>query len=544
MKESNFYSDDFEQLIRDKTEQYKMYPSENVWKGVHNSLHTKRKWFIGSMSVLVTGILFLAGRELIAPSVHPIAARKTAAAAGSAADPSKGSAPENILHTPLAAYRPATAALTNRHSADAANTAGGEDPVYKGINITISNPVLDQSDLSEWLSHVVRLPDHAPDLPVVIAKTALAEQWRAAEDAGHAQDMTRVAGEVAAGHHETTGETATKDETDEVRNALEGLSAGDAGTAGGILPRASRPGGRLTNTRSGGSVTGKEVADAPASSTKADGAAIAEADDVQRVNWLRDYAMNILPSSSTRGRTFLQLTLSPTIDFRSLNGIDPMQEKFGTTGSGSLNPSPGFGFEVGGTILYRLTRNLSIKAGLQFNFIRYQIGTYASTNSQTKETVYYTPKGYSQDSMQQRIGMNNPNNAMPPKNAVTLNNDYMQLSAPIGFELRVLGNERLQLHVGANVQPSYLLNTTAYKLNEDFTQYQKQPSMYRRWNVSGGVETFLTYRMGDVRWQIGPEFRYQFLSSYYSQYANGHQNPITENLKSYGIKIGITKPLP
>ena len=68
MKESNFYSDEFEQLIREKTEQYKMYPSENVWKGVHNSLHTKRKWFISSMAVLVTGILFFSGKEFLAPS--------------------------------------------------------------------------------------------------------------------------------------------------------------------------------------------------------------------------------------------------------------------------------------------------------------------------------------------------------------------------------------------------------------------------------------------------------------------------------------------
>src|ERR1051326_8461946 len=68
MKESSFYSEDFEQLIREKTEQYKMYPSERVWKGVHNSLHTKRRWFIGSMALLVTGILFFAGRELISPS--------------------------------------------------------------------------------------------------------------------------------------------------------------------------------------------------------------------------------------------------------------------------------------------------------------------------------------------------------------------------------------------------------------------------------------------------------------------------------------------
>ena len=207
MKESNFYSDDFEQLIRDKTEQYKMYPSENVWKGVHNSLHTKRKWFIGSMSVFITGILFLAGRELITPSVHPIAARKTAAAAGSAGDLSKGSTPENIVHSPLAVYRPTAVALTNHHAADAINAAAGEDPVYKGINITISNPVLDQSDLSKWLSHVARLPEHAPDLSVVGTKSVLAEQWRAAEDGGHAQDMNKAAGEVAAGHHEATEET-------------------------------------------------------------------------------------------------------------------------------------------------------------------------------------------------------------------------------------------------------------------------------------------------------------------------------------------------
>src|SRR6185437_9641136 len=185
MKESNFYSDDFEQLIRDKTEQYKMYPSENVWKGVHNSLHTKRKWFIGSMSVLVTGILFMAGRELIAPSVHPIAARKTALAAGSMGDLSKSSESSGqagTLHTPLAAYRPVTAALNSRHTAGADNATEELDPVYKGLNITIGNPVLSQSDISEWLSHVVRLPEHAPDLAVVESKSAMAEQWRAAED--------------------------------------------------------------------------------------------------------------------------------------------------------------------------------------------------------------------------------------------------------------------------------------------------------------------------------------------------------------------------
>src|SRR5258706_332479 len=104
MKESKFYSDDFEQLIREKTEQYKMYPSERVWKGVHNSLHTKRRWFIGSMSLLVTGILFLAGRELITPSVHSAIVRKAASTAGSIAEVPKPWLAAHIPHASLVSY--------------------------------------------------------------------------------------------------------------------------------------------------------------------------------------------------------------------------------------------------------------------------------------------------------------------------------------------------------------------------------------------------------------------------------------------------------
>src|ERR1700743_3890390 len=111
MKEFNFHKndfhlgDDFEQLIREKTEQYKMYPSEKVWKGVHNSLHTKRKWFIGSMAILVGGILFLAGRELINPSPHPVLTIKALAGSDSGAALSKTPVPAVIRRSTLTAYR-------------------------------------------------------------------------------------------------------------------------------------------------------------------------------------------------------------------------------------------------------------------------------------------------------------------------------------------------------------------------------------------------------------------------------------------------------
>jgi hypothetical protein len=100
-----------------------------------------------------------------------------------------------------------------------------------------------------------------------------------------------------------------------------------------------------------------------------------------------------------------------------------------------------------------------------------------------------------------------------------------------------MGNEKLQLHIGATVQPTYLLNRNAYLLTADYTNYTQEPSLFRRWNINGAVEAFVSYKTGSIRWQLGPQFRYQLLSTYTSQY------PISENLKEFGVKLGISKTI-
>jgi len=177
MKESIFHSndfprggDEFEQLIREKTEQYKMYPSENVWKGVHNSLHTKRKWFIGSMALLVTGILVFSGRELLTPA-HPSTRRLAAAGSPSTdsfnADPTRSTQPGDNSHANFVRIHPANPAAAGKHSNTSGNNDGEPDEADQTLNhlaITISHPVVSQPDLSELLSHAVQLPGEAPSL--------------------------------------------------------------------------------------------------------------------------------------------------------------------------------------------------------------------------------------------------------------------------------------------------------------------------------------------------------------------------------------------
>ena len=558
MKENNFYSDDFEELIRGKTEQYKMYPSENVWKGVHSALHTKRKWFIGSMAFLVTGILFMAGRELIGPSKNNIALHKTAAAGNAVADMAEASdatksTTEITTPTPLAVIRPANgAALSRQHGGDSGTML--EEGLVMGMSITLSHPVLSQSDLSEWLSHVVRLPAHAPDLDVIAAKTPVTDN-NAGTTAGlsrgagddqrvAADDQTRATNDEQRGTNDDRRVFGDENDADGLttRNVLESLSARGAQTG-----RYARAGASLETSRGNrNAITGQnKLSESVVAATKASATQIAEAQDAQRVNWLHDYALNILDATPKGERTFLQLSLTPTVSYRTLGGNDPDAENHFATGS-NFTPPPGspnnyvdhrpaFGFEASGSILYRLTRNLSVKGGLQFNFARFPIKAYASNGSAT--TTLSSPYGNMMDSITSAMmpGFTSRNSS---KSVVTVDNDYYQLSAPIGFELRVLGNERLQLNLAATIAPSYLLNSSSYMLTSAYTRYDKQPAMYRKLNFYAGAEAFLSYRVGNIRWQIGPEFRYQLLSSYTSK------EPITENMKSYGLKIGITKPLP
>jgi hypothetical protein len=331
------------------------------------------------------------------------------------------------------------------------------------------------------------------------------------ESADGSRESAETASSREAGHESESDDAAA-------RSVLESLSARGQQRA--------RSNGSLAGTKSARhrSIAGDALQDSAGAGTRASAAAIGEATDFSRVNWLHDYAMYTLPPTPTRGRLFLQYVFTPTINYRTLSGGDFNTSKELGSPVALMHPgnvtwadnSPALGFEFGGNLLYRVTRNLTVKGGLQFNFSRYRImdsitsfPTAGNIDDKTRETLY---------------------------------NNYFQISAPVGFELRVLGNERLQFNLGATVQPFYLLNTNPYMLttdNDTYTaRYTKDPSLLRRWNVSGALEAFLSYQAGPIRWQIGPEFRYQLLSTYNSGY------PINENLKGYGIKIGITKPLP
>jgi hypothetical protein len=111
------------------------------------------------------------------------------------------------------------------------------------------------------------------------------------------------------------------------------------------------------------------------------------------------------------------------------------------------------------------------------------------------------------------------------------------ISIPLGLELTLLGNDRIKFNVASTIQPTYVINNEAYLVSTNLKNYAQEPSLYRKWNVNAGAEAFVSVNTGSYSWVIGPQFRYQIMSSYKNKY------PIKEHLVDYGFKIGVNKRL-
>jgi hypothetical protein len=481
MIERNFYNDDFEELLRDKTDQYKMYPSDNVWKGIYSTLHTRRKRFITGMSILISSILFFAGKELLAPS-RPIANNKKN--------------PGTLSDTKTAEAKP----------------------------VTQVNPILAFSGLKKenlGPSSTSAYPEYQAGLERLTDPEPIGD---AQADNTLAPSSNYVAIEVNA----TLSNRFIDQGSD--KKILNSANISDQ------LPIAMKPGEVQSNIKTDGLVSAN--ADALEKGSTKD-----EAKDRDQINWLAQNALANLVSLK-KYKSEWQLYFSPTVNYRKISGGSDYSNQKPTVQNVPLAPlqlggannfidnNPAVGFEVGGNILYRLTRNISLRAGLQFNYSRYTIKTYSSAQAQPATIVlnsispYGQPQTYTNYSNIQNFGGKFPAN---------LENEYFQLSTPVGIEMRIIGNGRLQFNIAGSVQPTYLFNRNSYLLTTDYSSYTQDPSLIRKWNVNGDIEAFLSYRLGAFHWQVGPQFGYQLLSTYTNKY------PLKENLMEYGIKIGITK---
>ena len=453
MKERNIYGGEFERQLKEKADQFKMYPSDKVWNEVHSSLHTRRRKFVVGMSFLISGILFLAGTQLIFPS------RKT--------HPNTITAKINIPPKPATAtdFHSFTAgSFTITHQDNSGEHHNTDALLNTNSSLTLASGL--SSGQSSGSENIIE------SVPDKIQNTSRIKPIQPA-------DQNSL--ENATGPHALT-------------ELSEPLSTNSNPLINKIPAElfSEKSANQLTHIRN------------------------------DRFSW--------------------ELYIAPTLNTHYLYGLNyqtmaraipsaPIMVVHVANVNGFVDNTPVMGYVVGGNILYRISKNISLKAGVEFSFSRYYIKAYNSNPGQASATLS-SYLGYVADSI---INLNSANTVN--KNPQHYQNRYYQLSVPVGVDMKVAGKNKLQFHIGATLQPSYLLNTDAYVLTDDYSNYTKDPEAFRRWNLIAGAEAYVSYGLGKIRWELGPQVRYQIFSTYKNSY------PLQENMLNYGIRIGISKSI-
>jgi hypothetical protein len=454
MKERIIYDDEFEKQLKEKADQFKMYPSDKVWNEVYSSLHTQRRRFVAGMTILIGSILMLAGAQLIFPPKNA-APKIIAAKLNKAGNPASGAGLHNF---------------TNAFAIVSQDNANGQQNADNNLNAT------------------------AP----FVLRSALSSDQNASSD-----EMLVLQPEKMQALSHIKPIQAADLNVSEKSNAL--LVTPE-------LVESAKPAAAslVNNSLSEDMISGKSV---------------------NQLTHIRN------------DRFRWEIYVAPTLNTHYLTGLNyqtmsqsmpnsPIMVVHFANVNGFVDNTPSMGYDVGGNILYRISKNISLKAGIDFSFNRYYIKVYNSNPSMASATLN-TYLGYITDT----TGNSNTATSSIDKNPEHYQNKYYQISLPVGVEMKIAGNSKLQFHMGATLQPSYLLNTDAYVLSNDYSSYIKNAQAFRRWNLIGGVDAYISYPMGKLRWELGPQVKYQIFSTYKNSY------PLQENMLNYGIRIGISKSI-
>lgn len=454
--ERNLYDDEFEDFLKEKVDEYKIYPSEKVWGGIYTFLHKGRKWYTLAGTLLLLTTMALISLEIVFSGYNN------------------------------AAYNIVTDSVITSSSSNAVNST--HNTLATSAHKNTFPPLLIAGSFFEPL-----FLNFKRDLRLYSTRSRKASAEK--------DDFNTPL--VYSPLYKSSPSVFLNTTIHFIPAASQHADIVDEKTA--IPPKESEP--------------------------KKEGV----------INWLQEMAA-IRLMRKEQNRFNLQFYFSPTASYRRLKNYKDPAGNINKKIPMSDNPvdvesivdhRPALGLEIGSALLFNASENLILKTGLQLNYVHYNIKAYRSAPERTDITLSSLTHSGRTETITTYSSIRNLNGRYQEN----LQNEYLQLSIPIGAELKLAGNKRLQLNVAGTVQPSYLLLNNTYMLSSNYGNYTKEPALVRKWNVNAAVETYISYSMGGLRWQLGPQFRYQLLSTYTDRY------PVREYLMEYGVKIGVSKTL-
>ena len=536
----NFKGNDFERFLREKADEFTLYPSQRVWYSIYNNMHPGNRLPSVSMCIVLLGVLFFTGylnTRPVSPAAHSqqatTASINTPGSDQSDRIISRSGIPHHISNAQMGFNDAATpmrlpAAVNTRAALPlTGSTATSLQPRYTApamgsaqmvAGITENNSMGDAITGQEVTKPEFTTPDQAlsGNTPLPYAQEPHPAAPVTTADLLPTQPAATV--ERVTADEFVTNPTHLSSEN----NKAEISSGGQPATeSAGVAPA--------------GSTTGKPETKVAAVNTAA-AHGLGETD----LSWIEhDVLYNRRAARKWAGKLSWQAYITPGVVYRSLMNNAAGKPLSGNGmaffNSANLNSvvrhKPSVGMEAGLILQYDLLKKVKVKGGIQFNFTRYNalayenhhpISTSITMNGNDPFTVYEVFRSTNYSNM---VGLNE----------VKLHNQTFQFSLPMGLDYRLAQSGNLSWYAGATIQPSFVLFAQTYLISSDRRNYVQDASMLNRINLNAGFETYLSFKTADYSWQIGPQFRTQLFST------NNKIYSVEERLMSVGIKAGITR---
>lgn len=517
--ENNNNTDDFEQFLKETTDNFRMYPSKRVWHGLYNDLHPGRKWpSLAILLLLITSIMYIgltnpketslvAKRSIpVPPDLNLISVKNTT---------SKNTAPERNSLAKMRRNISSNAQTSNNISNSDLQVASSTKKIsLKIVNSIAVNETKRRLNFTKGTS-----VSNIKDASVSNIKDAFKTSRLIKNELEHTTvfnkrtNQTSVELPVESFSSEAVSDLLIKNDTQ--TSTIENIPA--LKTIKSIAAKNNEVKKVLSNLKK-------------------------ENISIEEKSWIDDYVLhNKKPSRKWKNKITYEVYMTPSIGYRTLNkntnySPPPISALISNPGVAtpinySLNHSSAVNLESGAIILMRFSKKLKFKTGIQFNYTNYNVNAY-ELNHPTFTTLLLNDvdNGYPMLTTRSTAIANTPGPA-----SKKLNNNTYQISIPIGIDYNIAGNDKLKWYLGTSIQPTYVAGGHTFLVSSDLKNYVKTEDLMRKFNLNGSIETFLSYKTkSGVSLNAGPQFRYQFLSTHSSQYT------YVEKLYNLGIKLGMS----
>lgn len=507
--EQELYRDEFEQLLKDTTDDFKMYPSRKVWHSIYNDLHPDRKWPSFAVCLLLLTTILYVGvsnnnainngtrKNIPAVSLNKEADNKPSLNGTAAPGKFTGTLANNNIP---------------ENDPAAGDIPGFPVPSTDFTNDIITLPLYSVSVIREGYEENTIAQPHSPETGFENTATFIADGRTDVSIT-----PSTPASEIAAAAPDAVTENKPEDK--------------HAGTSSVVAAEKNED------------ITSLPVA---ASSLLAANRSFVKEKDTRDLEWIEDYAFYNRKNAS---KSFLkglstQFYVTPSVGYRVMfknRDYKRMDNSFVTNEAArNSEPKPDItqqatiNMEAGMGIVKDMNKRVRFKTGLQFNLTDYI--TYAQKLDNPVETDLIV-NNISTGFLIVKPYMANYAN-IPGKNGHQLHNRTIQLSIPLGLDYKILGNNKVNWYVGGSLQPTFVSGGYSYLLSADNNYFVEGHSLLRKLNLNSSLESFVSIKTrGGGYFNVGPQFRYQLLSAYKRAYI------YTEKPYNIGFKIGLTKPL-